>query len=218
MLADAMVVTTVAVTDLDRAKQFFAEQLGLPLLDEQSFAIRFGAGEGTQISVRRGQPNIGQTVGHFEVEDIETVVRDLLARGVPFQDYETPKTVDFIAQLGPARGAWFSIDALRAYALRAARAAAARRCPDMLLMLGDQIYADQPSPALERGARRARAPGRTRPTDELADFTEYALAYREAWSRPGDPLAAVDGPDDDGLRRPRDPRRVADLAGLAATR
>jgi catechol 2,3-dioxygenase-like lactoylglutathione lyase family enzyme len=108
MLADAMVVTTVAVTDLDRAKRFYAEQLGLRLLDEQPFAIRFGAGKGSQISVRRGQPNAGQTVGHFEVDDIETEVRELVARGVSFEEYETPKTVDFIATIGPARGAWFS--------------------------------------------------------------------------------------------------------------
>lgn len=107
VLADAMVVTTVAVTDLDRAKQFFAEQLGLPLLDETPFAIRFGAGKGTQMSVRRGQPNVGQTVGHFEVDDIEAVIRDLTSRGVTFEEYETPKTIDFIAQIGPARGAWF---------------------------------------------------------------------------------------------------------------
>jgi catechol 2,3-dioxygenase-like lactoylglutathione lyase family enzyme len=108
MLADALVVTTVAVTDLDRAKRFYAEQLGLPMLDEQPFAIRFGAGMGSQLSVRRGQPNVGQTVGHFEVDDIETEVRELIARGVTFQEYETPKTVDFIATIGPARGAWFS--------------------------------------------------------------------------------------------------------------
>ena len=107
VLADAMVVTTVAVTDLDRAKQFFAEQLGLPLLDETPFAIRFGAGKGTQMSVRRGQPNVGQTVAHFEVDDIEAVIRDLTSRGVTFEEYETPKTIDFIAQIGPARGAWF---------------------------------------------------------------------------------------------------------------
>ena len=107
VLADAMVVTTVAVTDLDRAKQFFAEQLGLPLLDETPFAIRFGAGRGTQMSVRRGQPNVGQTVAHFEVDDIEAVIRDLTSRGVTFEEYETPKTIDFIAQIGPARGAWF---------------------------------------------------------------------------------------------------------------
>ena len=107
-LADALIVTTIAVADLDRSKGFFADQLGLAVLDEQPFAVRFGAGHGSQISVRRGQPNVGQTVGHFEVDDIEAVVRELSTRGVVFQEYETPRTVDFIAQVGPARAAWFT--------------------------------------------------------------------------------------------------------------
>ncbi len=107
VLADSMVVVTVAVSDLERAKGFYREQLGLPILDEQPFAIRFGAGKGTQLSVRRGQPNVGQTVAHFEVADIEAVVGELTSRGVPFDEYETPKTTNFIAQVGPARGAWF---------------------------------------------------------------------------------------------------------------
>ena len=107
VLADAMLVTTVAVSDLDRARQFFGEQLGLPLLDETPFALRYGAGGGTQVSVRRGQPNVGQTVAHFEVSDIEATVSDLLSRDVPFDEYEQPKTTNFIAQIGPARGAWF---------------------------------------------------------------------------------------------------------------
>ncbi len=75
------------------------------------------------------------------------------------------------------------IDALRAYALRAAHQDGP--LPDLMLMLGDQIYADQPSPALQE-AFDARAAGRPddAPEDELADFTDYALAYREAWSDP----------------------------------
>jgi catechol 2,3-dioxygenase-like lactoylglutathione lyase family enzyme len=107
VLSDAMLVTTVAVTDLDRARRFFGEQLGLPVLDETPFAIRFGAGRGTQFSVRRGQPNVGQTVGHFEVSGLEALVAELVSRDVAFQEYETPKTTNFIAQLGPAKGAWF---------------------------------------------------------------------------------------------------------------
>lgn len=107
MFADSMVVVTVAVADLDRAKSFFQDQLGLPLLDEQPFALRFGAGKGTQISVRRGQPNVGQTVAHFEVDDIEAIIRELTGGGITFEEYETPKTTNFIAQVGPARGAWF---------------------------------------------------------------------------------------------------------------
>jgi phosphodiesterase/alkaline phosphatase D-like protein len=73
------------------------------------------------------------------------------------------------------------IDALRAYALRCATDPTNK--PDMLLMLGDQIYADEPSPALkETLAARDRPAGA--PADELADFCDYALAYEEAWSDP----------------------------------
>ena len=107
MLADSLFVTTVAVSDLEASRAFFSEVVGLPVLDAQPFAIRFGAGLGSQISVRRGQPNVGQTVGHFEVADIEATVAELTARGVVFEEYETPKTVNGIAQVGPARAAWF---------------------------------------------------------------------------------------------------------------
>jgi len=108
VIADALVVPTVAVTDLDRAKRFFVEQVGLPLLEETPFSFRLGAGKGSQIGVRRGQPNVGQTVAHFEVDGLEAVIGDLTSRGVTFEEYETPKTVNFIAQVGPARGAWFA--------------------------------------------------------------------------------------------------------------
>ena len=107
VLAESLVVVTVAVTDLERAKGFYADQLGLPVLDEAPFSIRFGAGKGSQLSVRRGQPNVGQTVAHFEVAEIEATIRELTERGVTFEEYETPKTTNFIAQIGPARGAWF---------------------------------------------------------------------------------------------------------------
>ena len=33
---------------------------------------------------------------------------DLSSRGVRFEEYETPKTTNGIAQIGPARGAWFA--------------------------------------------------------------------------------------------------------------
>lgn len=77
------------------------------------------------------------------------------------------------------------VDALRAYALRAAGAGGGSACPDLLLMLGDQVYADQPSPALVEAlaARESERPSDA-PEDELADFTDYALAYREAWQEP----------------------------------
>jgi hypothetical protein len=52
------------------------------------------------------QPSAGgQTVIALRGRCLETVVRDLRSRGVVFDDYETPKTVDGIAQFGPVRAA-----------------------------------------------------------------------------------------------------------------
>jgi catechol 2,3-dioxygenase-like lactoylglutathione lyase family enzyme len=107
LLGSAMIVTTVAVSDLDASGAFFRDRLGLELLEAAPFAWRFGVGDGGQISVRKGQPNIGQTVGHFEVDDLDAVMGDLRSRGVTFEEYESPKTVNGVAQIGPARGAWF---------------------------------------------------------------------------------------------------------------
>jgi phosphodiesterase/alkaline phosphatase D-like protein len=73
-------------------------------------------------------------------------------------------------------------DVLSAYAVRMA-SQAHERWPDVLLMLGDQVYADDPSPAIRRliDERRAARPG---PRDEVADYDEYAALYDEAWGRP----------------------------------
>jgi catechol 2,3-dioxygenase-like lactoylglutathione lyase family enzyme len=119
MLSEFLAVTTLVVTDVDLAKPFYEEQLGLTLLEETPAGLRFGAGKGSQLTVRRGQPAArGQTVVHFEVDDIEAVVRDLTSRGVVFEEYETPKTVDFIAQFGPVRCAWFKDPAGNVLGLR----------------------------------------------------------------------------------------------------
>jgi hypothetical protein len=60
------------------------------------------------------------------------------------------------------------------------------RWPDVLLMIGDQVYADEPGPATRRfiAGHRAGQPGTLAPTDEVADFEEYCALYREAWSDP----------------------------------
>ena len=119
MLSEFLVVTTLVVTDVDRAKRFYAEQLGLRVLEETPTSCRFGAGHGSQLTIRLGQPAIsGQTVAHFEVRDLAAVVRELSSNGVEFEEYETPKTVDFIAQIGPARGAWFKDPAGNVLGLR----------------------------------------------------------------------------------------------------
>ena len=105
-----MVVATVPVTDLDRAKRFYAETLGLNVLWENPASVRFACGGGTELSVFRRAPSTADhTLAHFEVGDIEAVVRDLEGRDVTFIDYGEGQlqTTGHIAQIGPARGAWF---------------------------------------------------------------------------------------------------------------
>jgi catechol 2,3-dioxygenase-like lactoylglutathione lyase family enzyme len=109
-LADAMAVTTIPVTDLERALPFYRDVLGLRLLEQNEFALRFGAGSSTQIAVFKRPPvERSHTMAHFEVADMAAAVADLRARGAVFEEYDLPmlKTVNGIAPLGPtARGAW----------------------------------------------------------------------------------------------------------------
>jgi len=60
--------------------------------------------------------------------------------------------------------------------------------PDALLLLGDQVYADQVSPKAARLIEESRGGGDASaddpPQGEVADFEEYTWLYREAWSDP----------------------------------
>ena len=57
LLEASMVVATVSVTDLGRAKRFYGETLGLTFLWENPAPVRFGCGGGTQLSIFRRAPS-----------------------------------------------------------------------------------------------------------------------------------------------------------------
>jgi catechol 2,3-dioxygenase-like lactoylglutathione lyase family enzyme len=110
VIGATMIVPTIPVSDLDRARVFYGETLGLELLWENPASIRFRVGPASEVSTFRRPGLITEhTLAHFEVTDIEATVRDLEAKGIEFVDYtEGPLiTMNHIAQLGPARGAWF---------------------------------------------------------------------------------------------------------------
>ena len=110
MIGTTMVVATVPVTDIERAKSFYGKALGLDFLWENPVSVRFRCGDSSELSIFKRPPIATEhTLAHFEVTDLEAVVRDLEAKGVAFIDYaEGPlTTTGHIAQLGPARGAWF---------------------------------------------------------------------------------------------------------------
>jgi catechol 2,3-dioxygenase-like lactoylglutathione lyase family enzyme len=110
MMTATMVVATIPVTDLERSKHFYGETVGLTFLWETPFAARFRCGAASELSIFKRPPvTTEHTLAHFEVDDIGSEVKNLVANGVEFLDYtEGPlTTTDHIAQLGPARGAWF---------------------------------------------------------------------------------------------------------------
>ena len=76
----------------------------------------------------------------------------------------------------------FGQDALYALALRT-RSEPPERWPDALLMLGDQIYADNVSLGTREFIRSRRDPSRG-PKEEVADFEEYTHLYWDSWQDP----------------------------------
>jgi hypothetical protein len=71
------------------------------------------------------------------------------------------------------------IDALYALAIRM-REQPPEEWPHLLLMLGDQVYADEDAPETRRFIRERRGT-EGEPGEETADFEEYTRLYRETW-------------------------------------
>ena len=113
MLDSASAHAMIGVKDLSRAKEFYSDKLGLTVADElPAGAIRYAARGGTWFLVYQSTfaGTAKSTCMRFEVEDVESAVRQLRARGIVFEDYDLPevKTVDGIAEHeSGARGAWF---------------------------------------------------------------------------------------------------------------
>jgi len=119
ILARGRVATRLPAQDLDRARRFYAEKLGLEAVDERPGGLLYRCG-GTDFALFR---SAGASPGTFtqmgwEVDDIETVVAQLRQRGVVFEEVDLPgfRTKDGIADIDGnypsknARGeraAWF---------------------------------------------------------------------------------------------------------------
>jgi catechol 2,3-dioxygenase-like lactoylglutathione lyase family enzyme len=103
----------IAVKDLGRAEEFYGGMLGLTASGKRHGAgIRYEMPGGSWFLVYRSAfaGTAKNTCMRFEVEDVESAVRQLRARGIVFEEYDLPgvNTVDGIAEHeSGARGAWF---------------------------------------------------------------------------------------------------------------
>ena len=102
---------TLPAADLNRAKRFYAEKLGLLPESEIPGGVFFRCGLGTRFLVylTDGVPSGTHTQIGWTVSDIDTEVANLKRRGLVFEEYDTPtlKTEKSIAKTKAFRGAWF---------------------------------------------------------------------------------------------------------------
>ena len=119
MLKRSDVAARLPAQDLERAKAFYADKLGLTPSEERPGGLRYECRSGAfSLFASAGAPSGEHTQMAWEVDDIESTVVELRARGVVFEEYDLPgiKTFDGIAEVAGnyasrggigERGAWF---------------------------------------------------------------------------------------------------------------
>jgi catechol 2,3-dioxygenase-like lactoylglutathione lyase family enzyme len=112
MLGNAHITTILPVINLDRARRFYRDTLGLvATASPTSGGAVFRTGDGTDLELlpRPVPTKAEHTAVTFEVEDVVQEVHELEGRGVKFEDYDLPglKTEGHIAAMEGELAAWF---------------------------------------------------------------------------------------------------------------
>lgn len=111
-LSSAQVLATVAVSDMNRAKAYFTDTLGLTqVAGATDFYAIYEAG-GTQVTVYPSQyaGSAKSTVATFMVTDLDAAMAALREKGVVFEEYDMPDgptTVNGVAEAAGVRTCWF---------------------------------------------------------------------------------------------------------------
>jgi catechol 2,3-dioxygenase-like lactoylglutathione lyase family enzyme len=112
MLGDHDVGATLAVTDVDAARSFYEETLGLKPVMEFPDGVVYGSGNSRLLVYRSDFAGTNQaTAATWGVGDqLEAVVEDLRSKGVTFEHYDLPETTrdGDVHEMGDGmRGVWF---------------------------------------------------------------------------------------------------------------
>ena len=110
MLSDKDAIATVAVRNLETARKFYQDTLGLTKVMENEEVLAFKTGKSTLFVYR--SPHAGTnraTAVTFVAEEVEDLVRTLKGRGVTFEHYELPNLTrqGDLHVAGPMKVAWF---------------------------------------------------------------------------------------------------------------
>lgn len=110
MLKDGRIAARLPAQDLQRARRFYAEKLGLHPVEEREGGLRYVCAAGEfALFQSAGAPSGDHTQMGWEVEDIEATVAELRSRGLVFEEYDLPglRTVEGIAHIDgnyPSKG------------------------------------------------------------------------------------------------------------------
>jgi catechol 2,3-dioxygenase-like lactoylglutathione lyase family enzyme len=111
VLADSDLIGIVATTDLPRSRAFYADVLGLPIVEESPYACVFDA-HGTMLRVTPVEQltPAPYTVLGWAVADIAASTAELAARGVSFTRYDAMDQDEAGVWTSPsgAKIAWFT--------------------------------------------------------------------------------------------------------------
>jgi catechol 2,3-dioxygenase-like lactoylglutathione lyase family enzyme len=98
------------VRDLNRARRWYAEKLGLMPVSEVADALVYQNRHGGFLRFSFSEAGlVDHQVAAWRVSDIDATVSALRGRGVGFEEYSEPglQTVDGIATTPAGRTAWF---------------------------------------------------------------------------------------------------------------
>jgi catechol 2,3-dioxygenase-like lactoylglutathione lyase family enzyme len=110
-LSNYNIIAFVSIVDVERAKQFYRDTLGLRLVSEEPpFALVFEAhGIMLRLGMAKEPPPPRGTVLGWQVPDIIAAVKDLERAGVRFERYDSVRHDDLGIWTTPsgAKVAWF---------------------------------------------------------------------------------------------------------------
>src|SRR4051812_41553666 len=93
MLDSGTVTANIPAADLKRARNFYAEKLGLtPSAEFEGMMLLYKTSGGTTFSVYETQyaGQAGHTIAQWHVDHVAAEVRDLKAKGITFEQYDMP--------------------------------------------------------------------------------------------------------------------------------
>jgi predicted enzyme related to lactoylglutathione lyase len=101
----------IPAKDLERARRFYEGKVGLKPKDVSADGVfyEFAGGTACFLYPTAGAGTSKASQAFWDVDDVESVMRELEQRGVKFEDYDMPgmKTVNHIFEGGGAKAAWF---------------------------------------------------------------------------------------------------------------